>query len=296
MIDGPSRTAVLTAVARALHREEPPPWVLDDHLAFDLTGVDGEELRDRLVERLQRPSLPVFIRWVCVRARLPEDVVEDAMQSGVRQYVVLGAGLDTFAYRRSDLMDRGLRVFEVDHPATQEWKRERLRELGIELPSGLVYAPVDFEHQTLERGLEAAGFDFSAPAVFSWIGVTMYLTLDAINTTLTTVAHCPSGTRIVLTYNQPNQALTGLAAETDAALSSMAAEMGEPFISLFRPAEIEALLQECGFDQIEHFGPDEARAKYFAGRDDVQFLGAQRIITGTVTPTPNAGGTPGNRT
>ena len=135
-MEGPSRTAALTAVARALHREEPPPWVLDDLLAFDLAGVNGEEVRDQLVERLRRPSLLPFIRWVCVRARLPEDVVEDAMLSGVRQYVVLGAGFDTFAYRRRDLMDRGLRVFEVDHPATQEWKRERLRELGIDLPSG----------------------------------------------------------------------------------------------------------------------------------------------------------------
>jgi methyltransferase (TIGR00027 family) len=296
MMEGPSRTAVLTAVARALLREEPPPWVLDDHLAFDLTGTEGEEVRGELVERLRRASLLPFIRWVCVRARLPEDVVEDAMQSGVRQYVVLGAGLDTFAYRRHDLMEQGLRVFEVDHPATQAWKRERLRELSIELPSGLVYAPIDFEHQTLERGLKTAGFDFSAPAVFSWIGVTMYLTLDAIRATLAMVAQCPSGTRIVLTYNQPKHVLTGLAAETDAALSSMAAEMGEPFISLFRPAEIEALLQESGFDQTDHFGPDEARAKYFPGRDDVHFAGAQRIITGTVTSARKAGRTPENRT
>jgi O-methyltransferase involved in polyketide biosynthesis len=124
----------------------------------------------------------------------------------------------------------------------------------------------------------------------------MYLTLDAINATLMTVTQCPSRTRIVLTYNQPKQALTGSAAETDAALSSMAAEMGEPFVSLFRPSEIEALLQERGFDQIEHFGPDEAREKYFPGRDDVQFLGTQRIITGCVTPTRNARPTPENRT
>jgi methyltransferase (TIGR00027 family) len=296
MMKGPSRTAVLTAVGRALYREEPPPWVLDDHLAFDLAGDDAADVRDELVARLPQPSLLVFNRWVCVRARLPEDTVEDAMQSGVRQYVVLGAGLDTFAYRRRDLMDRGLRVFEVDHPATQQWKRERLGELAIELPSTLVYAPVDFERQTLESGLDAAGFDFSAQAVFSWIGVTMYLTLDAINATLTTVARCPSGTRIVLTYNQPKQALVGLAAETDAALSSIAAEMGEPFVSLFRPTEIEALLRERGFGQLEHFGPDEARTKYFPGRDDFEFFGAQRLITGTVTPRPDNERIPETRT
>jgi methyltransferase (TIGR00027 family) len=283
VLEGPSRTAVLTAVGRAMHREEPPPWVLDDDLGFALAGPDAVAVREELVARLSRPSLLVFSRWVCVRARVPEDVVEDALQSGVRQYVVLGAGLDTFACRRADLMGRGLRVFEVDHPVTQAWKRERVVELGLELPSGLVFTPVDFEHQTLENGLVAAGFDFSAPATFSWIGVTMYLTLDAINATLATVARCPSGTRISLTYDLPKQALSGLGAEVSGVLSSIAAEMGEPFVSTFLPSEIEMLLREHGFSRVEHVGPEEAQATYFSGRDDVQFGGGQRLVTAAVT-------------
>src|SRR5687767_8803463 len=152
---GPSRTAVLTAAARALHREEPPPWVLDDQLALALSGEDGRLLAEQLRTELSPQALLGFARWCCVRARLPEDTVERALADGVRQYVILGAGLDSFAYRRGDLLDR-LRVFEVDHPASQDWKRQRLDALGLARPPNLVFAPVDFERQTLRAGLEAA--------------------------------------------------------------------------------------------------------------------------------------------
>jgi len=168
----PSRTAVLTAVARALHREEPQPWLIDDYLALGLAGPEGTALLDRLRAEMPRPFLLAFSRWVCVRARFPEDLVERAATRGIGQYVILGAGLDSFAYRRGDLLGR-LRVFEVDHPATQEWKRQRLAELGAKSPPGLVFAPVDFERQTLRQGLEQAGFSFEEQAVFSWLGVTM---------------------------------------------------------------------------------------------------------------------------
>jgi methyltransferase (TIGR00027 family) len=280
---GPSRTAVLTAAARALHLEEPPPWVLEDRLALALAGDDGRLLAERLRTELTPQALLGFARWCCVRARLPEDTLERALADCVRQYVILGAGLDSFAYRRADLLDR-LRVFEVDHPASQAWKRHRLDELGIARPANLVFAPVDFERQTLRAGLEAAGFDFGAPAVFSWIGVTMYLTLEAIEATLATVAACPAGSRIVLTYNRPGSALTGMGLETQTVLARIAGEMGEPIISRFEPNEIDRLLRGLGFDQIEDFGPDEAVRTYFAGRDDVRFGGAQRLVVATVAP------------
>jgi methyltransferase (TIGR00027 family) len=212
---------------------------------------------------------------------LPEDIVEQAVADGVRQYVILGAGLDSFAYRHEDLRDR-LVVFEVDHPASQAWKRMRLRELNIESPPNLVFAPVDFESQTLHERLEASGFDFGQRAVFSWIGVTMYLTLEAIRATLATVASAPAGTRIVLTYNRPTAALTGLGLAFDTAIRKVADEVGEPFVSLFEPAEVERLLRDQGFDKIIHFGPDEAIQTYFAGRTDVLFAGAQRLVIATV--------------
>lgn len=272
---------MLTAAARALHREEPPPWVLDDPLALRLAGEEGLALIEQLRSEVPGDAMLSFNRWIAVRARLPEDVVERAMADGVGQYVILGAGLDSFAYRRKDLQSR-LRVFEVDHPASQAWKRRRLDELGIEVPANLVFTPVDFESQTLREGLAASGFDFAERAVFSWIGVTMYLTLDAIRATLATIAACPAGSRIVLTYNRPRAALTGLSRALDTALGTLAADVGEPFVSLFEPAEIERLLREHGFDDVVHFGPDEAIQTYFPGRTDVAFAGAQRLVVATV--------------
>ena len=148
---------MLTAAARALHLEEPPPWVLDDPMALEVAGDDGVDIGDRIRTDLPRDSRLAFVRWVCVRARFPEGVVERGLDEGVRQYVILGAGLDTFAYRRTDLAGR-LRVFEVDHPDTQRWKQSRLAELGVEPAVAVAYVPVDFERQTLRDGLEEAGF------------------------------------------------------------------------------------------------------------------------------------------
>jgi methyltransferase (TIGR00027 family) len=289
-VQGPGRTAVLTAVARAVHREEPPPWVMDDYLALSLAGQEGLVLRERLRAELPGPFLLAFSRWMCVRARFAEDIVEQAAAAGVRQYVILGAGLDSFAYRRGDLLDR-LRVFEVDHPATQRGKRQRLAELGVASPASLTFAPVDFERQTLREGLEDAGFDFGQLAVISWVGVTMYLTLDAINATLATLAGCRAGTRVVLTYNQPPAALRGTTAQIAAAFAGIAAEMGEPFVSRFLPAEIGQLLRGHGFGEIADLGPRQARATYFHGRADVEIAGAQRLIAATVKP---AGGPDAN--
>jgi methyltransferase (TIGR00027 family) len=280
-VRGPSRTAVLTAVARAIHRDEPPPVVLDDDLALGLAGEEGLKLSVQLRTELPRPHLLAFSRWVCVRSRFTEDLVEQAVAEGVHQYVILGAGLDSFAYRRADLLDR-LRVFEVDHPASQSWKRRRLSELSVNIPPNLVFAAVDFEHQTLRDGLEAAGFEFGRPAVFSSIGVTMYLTLDAIKATLDTISECLPGTQIALTYNQPLDALDGMAAQVTSTFAGIATEMGEPFVSLFVPADIEELLRDHSFDEIVHFGPQEARTRYFDGRADVEIAGAQRLVTATV--------------
>jgi methyltransferase (TIGR00027 family) len=280
---GPSRTAVLTAVARSVHRQEPAPRVLDDYLALDLAGADGVALRERLRAEVPPALLLAFGRWMCVRARFAEDVVERSVRDGVPQYVILGAGLDTFAYRRRDLLDR-LGVFEVDHPATQSWKRRRLAAIGVDLPAGLVYAPVDFETQTLREGLGTAGFDFSQPAVFSWLGTAQFLTLDAISATLDAIKDCPAGSRVVLTYNQPRVAVQGVAAQVSAAFVGIATEMGEPFLTRFLPDQIGQLLRQHGFGEMADFGPEDARARYFEGRTGVDVGGAERIITATVMP------------
>lgn len=273
----PSRTAILTAVARSLQREEPAPWVLDDPLAAPLAGEDAAAIAAQLREKLPETARRNFIRWVCVRSRATEDEVERAVADGVRQYVILGAGLDSFAYRRPDLVDR-LRIFEVDHPASQAWKRARLAELGVSLPANLVFAPVDFERQALGSGLLEAGVDLAAPAVFSWLGVSMYLTMEAIESTLGALTAAAPGSRVAMTYNLPLRALSGAGHQAESALGPMASGMGEPMISFFEPAEMEALLRRLGFVDIRHFGPAEAVATYYAGRDDVSFGGAQRLI------------------
>jgi methyltransferase (TIGR00027 family) len=272
---------VLTAAVRALHREEPPPWVLDDELALQLAGGDGDEITRRLRMELPPEDLLAFSRWLCVRARLPEDLVQQGIADGVRQYVILGAGLDSFAHRRGDLLER-LRAFEVDHPATQAWKRLRLQELGIGHPANLIYAAVDFETQTVRDGLVAADFDFGAPAIFSWIGVTMYLTRDAIVSTLESVLAAAPKSRIILTYNRPVSALQSGEAVTARTLRQITQEMGEPFISLFEPAEIEQLLLKMGFVDIVHFGPDDAVRTYFRGRSDIRLHGSQYLAIATV--------------
>ena len=283
---GPSRTALLTAVARDLYRQGPPPLVLDDTLALPLAGAEGLSLRDRLRAELRGDDLLAFCRWVCVRSRYAEDVVEQRAGTGAGQYVVLGARLDTFAYRRP-----GLRVFEVDHPATQAWKQRRLADLGLAIPGYLVFVPVDFERLGLGPALEAAGFTFDEPAVFSWLGVTMYLTPEAISQTLSIIARAATMTRVVLTYNQPDRVLDDHAVRVTSAMRSIAAGFGEHFVTLFTREEIEAVLREHGFGEIEHIGRDEARARYFGGRQDVEIAGAQALVSATVLPSSAVGQT-----
>jgi methyltransferase (TIGR00027 family) len=285
LVGGPSKTAVLAAVGRALHRDDPPPRVLDDHLALVLAGEEALAVVERLRRDMPADVLLAFTRWASVRTRFAEDIVQKAMEDGVQQLVILGAGLDSFAYRRPPLLER-LRVFEVDHPSSQAWKRERLGSAGIRQPENLFFAPIDFEVETLREGLESAGFSFGAPAIFTWIGVTMYLTLPAIEATLSTVRGCAVGSKIVLTYDLPRSSLGTRGLALTNAIRDVAADMGEPFISLFEPAEAEALLRRCGFGDILHFGPEDAIRIYFGGQQDMWIgSGAQRIIVATVTNT-----------
>jgi len=264
--------------------------VLDDTLALQLAGKEGRSLRDRLRAEVRDDDLLAFSRWVCVRSRYAEDIVEQQAGTGVGQYVILGAGLDTFAYRHPD---PDLRVFEVDHPATQAWKQRRLADLGVAVPDTLVFAPVDFERQVLGTALEEAGFTFQEPAVFSWLGVTMYLTPDAIDQTLSTIAQGASGTRVVLTYNQPDRVLDDHAVRVTSAMRSIAAGFGEPFVTLFTRDEIDALLCEHGFDEMEHVGREEARVRYFSGHQGVEIAGAQALVSAVVRSSPSVGQTDG---
>ncbi|HET9780350.1 MAG TPA: class I SAM-dependent methyltransferase [Candidatus Dormibacteraeota bacterium] len=277
----PSRSAIVTAAVRALHREEPQPWVLDDLLAAGLAGEEGKAIIANLREKLSRDELRAFAHWVCIRARLTEDVVERELAQGASQYVILGAGLDSFAYRRRELVDR-LRVFEVDHPASQEWKRNRLLELGVTPPANLVYCAVDFETESLVDRLTSCGFDWEQRAIFSWIGVTMYLTSDAIRGTLDAIGASARGSAIAMTYNQPMETLDDFSRDATSKLANAIGEMGERFVTFFTPSEAAELMRQEGFVDAEDFGGHEAYRTYLGDRVDVKVAGAQRLIVARV--------------
>ena len=277
----PSQTAVLSAAGRALYLEEPPPHILEDRFAELFAGDQGADLIRELKSRMPAAQLVNFRRWTTVRARYTEDAVDQALEGGIIQYAILGAGLDSFAYRRSDLQNR-LRVYEVDHPGSQEWKRRRLQKLGVEIPANLVFAPVDFERQTMRDGLQLAGFDFSTRSILSWIGVTMYLTRGAIEATLRDVASCARGSRVVLSYDVRRETLSPAGQALQDSISRRAAEMGEPFLSRMDPSEVDELLSSLGFVDIHHFGSDDAVDRFFKGRRDARFEGPQRLAEATV--------------
>ncbi len=254
MQDGrPSQTAHGAAMLRAAHQRFDVPHVLDDPLALRIVGSDAAALRTE-PPRLATPRMRALRASVAVRSRYAEDRLAAAVARGVCQYVLLGAGLDTFVFRNPHA---ALRVFEVDHPATQAWKREHLTAAGIAIPASLTFAPVDFERETLSDGLRRAGFDAAAPVFFSWLGVTVYLTREAIMETLRFVASTAAGSEIVLTY-----------VVSESALADRTAELGEPWVTFFDPAAIAADLGALGFVDIEDLDADETNRRYFGGRAD----------------------------
>jgi methyltransferase (TIGR00027 family) len=249
----PSRTAFGAAVHRAAHADLDRPVIFQDPLAWRLLGVDREAV---LADVPPLSRLRVFI---AARHRFAEDVVAAAVTRGVRQVVVLGAGLDTFAYRQpQDPAYDGLRVFEVDFPATGAWKRERLAEAGIHVPHSVTYVGVDFERDDLMGRLLEHGFDSGSPAEFMWLGVVPYLTRDAVTATLRAIATVP-GAEVVLDYPAADgQTETPGSRE----LAERVAAVGEPFSERWEPADLVALLADAGFDEVEDLGRPEIRSRY----------------------------------
>jgi methyltransferase (TIGR00027 family) len=261
----PSLTAIGVASRRAAHQLFDSPLVFPDPLAVAILGPDADRrLRQDAQKHFERPSIALRA-FVVARARVAEEEMAEAVLRGVRQFVILGAGLDTFAYRNPT---GPLRVFEVDHPATQVWKRDALASAGIGIPSSLTFAPVDFERQTLADGLSSAGFDASAPAVFSWLGVTMYLTGDAFDSTLAFIAARSAGTAVVFDYAVDPALLTTPERLTFAHLEKRVADAGEPFRTFMRPADLRRRLVDVGFASVEELDGAEINARYFAGRSD----------------------------
>ena len=274
----PSLTALGVASRRAAHQLFDSPLVFPDPLAITILGPDAAaRLRQDAQKHFERPSLALRA-FVVARARRAEDELTEAARRGVRQFVILGAGLDTFAYRNPD---GPVRVFEVDHPATQLWKREALAATGIAIPSSLTFAPVDFERETLANGLANAGFDAGAPALFSWLGVTMYLSRHTFDSTLAFVATRPTGTAVVFDYVVDPALLAPLERLAFSRLEKRVADAREPFRTFMRPADLHRCLADAGFVSVEDLGGAEINARYFAGRsDNLQVSrGAGRLVT-----------------
>ena len=223
--------------------------------------------------------------FLVARSRYAEDELSRAVANGVRQYVVLGAGLDTFAYRNPHASTSSpagrLRVFEVDHPATQAWKRDQLRSAEINIPPETVFVPVDFERETIADGLHRAGFAADQKAFFSWLGVTPYLTDRAFAATMDFIASMPTGSGVVFDYAVPRASLNLLERLAFDRISARVAGAGEPFQLFFAPRQLADRLHQMGFTHLEDLGIEEINARYFHARaDNLHISGALgRIIS-----------------
>jgi len=271
-----SRTAVSVALRRAVHQLRDVPVVFHDPVAIPLLGQTyAAPLQAAVAGAGSRFSLAMRAHLVA-RSRYAEDCLAAGAVRGAQQYVLLGAGLDTFAYRNPFPQ---VHVFEVDHPATQQWKRELLARANVAIPQNLTFAPVDFEQQALPERLQAAGFDLHSPAVFAWLGVVPYLTLGAFRATIGFIAARAPGSGVIFDYGQPRSALTFLQRLVWDALAARVKASGEPFRLFFTPQQVAAELS--AFRKIEDLGATELNARYFSGRSDKLALrgGAGRLLS-----------------
>jgi methyltransferase (TIGR00027 family) len=271
-----SATAVGVAVARGIHRScDQPPWILDDRFALQLAGPGWAPVMAASRAAFRPAALRQSRASIVARSRYAEDRL---LGGGYRQYVILGAGLDSFAWRRADLIG-WLQLFEVDRPASQAQKLARITELGLPVHDGHVFAAVDFEAESLRDGLDRAGLDWSQPTFFSCLGVLIYLTADAIDATLQIVRECGAGSEIVVSYDVPDAFLDDIAREMVAIEASQVTAAGEPYTTRMSPAQAEELLRSAGLEVAEHLTTPALCERYFAGRSDgLRPSTAERLI------------------
>lgn len=259
-----SRTALATAYMRAAHQVlDSKPLLLEDAFAIRLLGKDAAQNISEAVERFQTPVARALRSHIVLRSRYAEDQLLAAVQRGISQYVIVGAGLDTFSIRQPSWAN-DLIVVEVDHPGTQALKRSRIADAGLTVPENVKFVEIDFEGETLEEGLRRNGISTIEKTFFSWLGVTMYLTDEAIDETLRSIACWPTGSQVVLTFAQPPDSSPILRAVATH-LAKQVASVGEPFVSYFEPETLKSRLFAAGFPDVEILSPNEAFAKYFLG-------------------------------
>ncbi|MGJ4887022.1 class I SAM-dependent methyltransferase [Bradyrhizobium sp. HKCCYLRH3099] len=253
----PSRTAFGAAILRAVHQTADGASIFVDPLAHVLLGDDADALIAASAADPSRQQLRLFL---AARSRFAEDALAAAVSRGVRQAVIIGAGLDTLALRNPH-QAIGLRVFEADHPATQAWKRERIVAAGRAVPDLLTFVPVDFERQHLGDALAAGGFRSSEPAFFHWLGVVPYLRREAVLAVLSFLARLPAA-EVVFDYTEPLANYAPARRVNVAALAARTAAIGEPWLSYFDPSDLAAELRKCGFDELVDVSRDDIVGRY----------------------------------
>lgn len=266
--DQPSETAKLAAIMRAAHQIlDDDPKILVDEIGVGLVeGTSEPDIRQQ-EESLREPTSLVLRSIFAYRSRFVEQRLEAAVAQGVPQYVILGAGLDTFAYRQPQWASN-IRVIEVDHPTSQRLKQACLRRSSIEVPANTSWCAVDFEHTSLDEGLTGCPYDPQAPAFFSWLGVTQYLTRSALEKTLRFCAACPPGSRIAFTIELPLELLSGLGRQVSEYSERYCEDRGEPWLSRLAPDPMADWLRDLGFSKVECPTPEIVQDRYFRGRED----------------------------
>jgi methyltransferase (TIGR00027 family) len=283
-----SETALTAAAARAAHLiVDRPPLIFADTLAAALLGDRADELIGYHRMHGSHLVLSTARTQATCRSRYTEDSLADAIGRGVGQYVILGAGLDSFGYR-SGLAGQ-IRVFEVDHPATQRWKAERLTGAGISVPPGVRFAAVDFEAGSLTRDLVRVGFDPSRPALVSWLGVTMYLSETAVGGVLGALSGFAPGTELILDYMLPADLRDEIGTGYVEQVAPIAAERGEPWLAFFAPEEMGALLARHGFGQIRHLTQRDIGGPELWRRSDSLRPASLSVLAHAVAPGVMAG-------
>lgn len=281
-----SVTSVVTAYSRAYHSLNDNPKIFDDFMAVRLFSEEEfQYLGKMMAESLnflnqaaadsckdQETALKCVMKFnaptTISRSRYTEDLLEDSIRNGVSQYIILGAGLDTFAYRRPDLTEK-VQVFEVDHPATQENKKERLKMSGIDTPSNLHFIPVDFSRTYLSQALKGTPYDPAKKSFISWLGVSFYLEREVVHSTFRSIASlASSGSYLVFDYINQFVLIPGNASEGSGKMQEIVSRAGEPMKSGFDPSTLALELEQNGLVLIETIGPEEIEKRFFMGRDD----------------------------
>lgn len=274
----PSRSALRVATLRAVHPMLDDPIIFDDPIALPILGQQMAASITADPFQFNDPMSRGLRAVLVARSKFAEAGLEEAVRNGVKQYVVLGAGLDTFAFRNLHAA-QGLKVFEVDHPSTQEWKKALLQEAGIAIPPTMTFVAVDFENESLAKRLQEAGFHTDQPTYFSWLGVTVYLTQEAIFDTLRFVASLPKGSAITFDYSIQRSMLNPIERVISEYMGKLIADLGEPWVSFFDPVALNEEVRKLGFDRIDDVGPDEMNPRYFFQRKDgLRFGGGARFM------------------